>query len=76
MGHEFSGGWKSLTCRGNDPEALVSRKVVRGDPYTEGSETAKSGTDDAGIGGTERSELGNTIYILIFLSKCKRYRFL
>jgi len=32
--------------RGNDPEVLVSRKVVWSDPCTEGSETTKSGTDE------------------------------
>ncbi|MCD4681250.1 MAG: hypothetical protein K8S00_12770 [Bacteroidales bacterium] len=42
----FSRGWKSLIRRGNDPEVLVSRKVVWSDPCTEGSETTKSGTDE------------------------------
>ena len=46
MGHKFSRGWKFLIHRSNDPEVLVSRKVVWGDPYTEGSETTKSGTDE------------------------------
>jgi hypothetical protein len=46
MGYKFPRGLKSLIHRSNDPEVLVSRKVVRGDSYTEGSETTKSGTDE------------------------------
>jgi len=41
----FSGGCKSL-MRGVVSEALASGKVVWGDPCTEGSQTAKSGTDE------------------------------
>ena len=41
----FSRGCKSLT-RGVVPEALASRKVVYREVYTEGSETANSGTDE------------------------------
>ena len=32
--------------RGVEPEALASRKVVCREAFTEGSETAKSGTDE------------------------------
>jgi len=32
--------------RGVVPEALASRKVASREAYTEGSETAKSGTDE------------------------------
>jgi len=35
--------------RGVVSEALASGKVVWGDPYTEGSQTAKSGTDEQEI---------------------------
>ena len=41
----FSRGCKSL-MRGVVPEALASRKLVVGDDSSEGSETAKSGTDE------------------------------
>ena len=40
----FSRGCKSL-MHGVVPEALASRKLVVGDDSSEGSETAKSGTD-------------------------------
>jgi hypothetical protein len=40
----FSRGCKSL-MRGVESEALASRKVAYREVYTEGSETAKSGTD-------------------------------
>ena len=42
----FSGGCKSLMCPAKSGKALASRKMVWGDPYTEGSETAKVGTDE------------------------------
>ena len=41
----FSRGCKSL-MHGVVPEALASRKLVVGDDSSEGSETAKSGTDE------------------------------
>ena len=45
MAETFSIGCKSL-MRGVVPEALASRKVVYREVCTEGSETAKSGTDE------------------------------
>jgi len=42
----FPEGENPLCAGGRSPEALASRKVASREAYTEGSETAKSGTDE------------------------------
>ncbi|RLC45524.1 MAG: hypothetical protein DRI23_13430 [Candidatus Cloacimonadota bacterium] len=42
----YSRGCKSLMCRFSQSEALVSRKLVFREKFSEGSETTKVGTDE------------------------------